>query len=219
MPLAVKIKAGAINNLSDARYFAVFAEWVGFCFDTQHAQHILPISARELMGWIVGPRIVAECGTLPLETINHLVSDLSIDVVQADYDLDRAVLHPIVGLFIRRIAIEPQTTPAEVGAIMGKYAASNAHVCFLLDFNATDLSDSALLNNAENNVIWSGELLQKWCSQYQIIFSLPAYTPHAVLQLINYLNPLGIEFLGETEQVTGIKSFENLNDIIDVLDV
>ncbi len=220
MSLAVKIKAGSINNLSDARYFAVFAEWVGFCFDAPAP--IIPATARELMSWIVGPHLVAECGMLGIETINRLVAELSIEAVQADYDLDMMALHPIVTLFIRRIVLTAHTKPADVKAIMDKYPAENSQIYFLLDFGADKSSEggrAALPARQNPNSVWTDQLLHDWCKHYRIILSLSNYyTPENILEFVNTINPLGIEILGETEKLTGMRSFDNLNDIIDALE-
>lgn len=51
---AIAIKATHINNLTDARYFAVFAEWIGFKLANDDPQALSLDQCCELMGWVSG---------------------------------------------------------------------------------------------------------------------------------------------------------------------
>jgi phosphoribosylanthranilate isomerase len=59
-----KIKLSNITNLSDARYAAaVGIDYIGFCFDTNDANYIPPVKAKEIFEWTSGTIVVAEFGS------------------------------------------------------------------------------------------------------------------------------------------------------------
>lgn len=88
MALNIPVKAGAISNLTDARFFAAFeVDMLGFCFDPQSENYISPQEAIAIAGWISGPKIVAEFANQDEENVVSIIDFMQVDIVQlsADY--------------------------------------------------------------------------------------------------------------------------------------
>ncbi|CAN5341198.1 hypothetical protein BH09BAC1_BH09BAC1_11620 [soil metagenome] len=77
------LKAGGIQNLTDARYFSSKAvDVVGFCFDTASSQYVNPRDAQQIMGWLEGPKRCGEFGRMGVQAIREAALILNLDYVQ-----------------------------------------------------------------------------------------------------------------------------------------
>ena len=80
------IKAGSIQNLTEARYFSSkLIELVGFNFDQASGNAIEPIQAQQIIGWLEGPKIVAEFGTEPKSKIQEITTVLGIETIKIPF--------------------------------------------------------------------------------------------------------------------------------------
>lgn len=78
-----KLKFSSITNLSDARYAAcAWADFIGFCFDTNKPEYIEPQKAKEIASWINGSVIVGEFGYQPIEWITDFISAIPCGAIQ-----------------------------------------------------------------------------------------------------------------------------------------
>ncbi len=78
-----QLKFSAITNLSDARYaVCAWADYVGFCFDTNKPEYIEPKKAKEIAGWINGSVIVGEFGHQPIEWILDFIQEIPCGAIQ-----------------------------------------------------------------------------------------------------------------------------------------
>ena len=83
MHLKTKVKAEAINNLSDARYFAAMGvSWLGFSLDLSKKTNLEPETIREIIQWVQGPKIVGEFGLQPESHILEMAEQLELDYIQ-----------------------------------------------------------------------------------------------------------------------------------------
>jgi len=77
------IKAAAISNLTDARFFAAYGvDYIGFCFDPLSPDYISPQNALAIKGWISGPKIVAEFANQDIDNIKNIVTFFEPDVIE-----------------------------------------------------------------------------------------------------------------------------------------
>ncbi len=215
MQLKTRVKVNSVTNLSDARYFATFAEWAGFNFNPNDAHYVSLITARELIGWMSGPRIIGEFGTAPLENINKTVEMLSLDSIQTDYAIDYKLLTPQISSIIRQVFITPMTKAEELTTILLKEAPYTAY--FLLNFTPTAhrMSWDDLL---KPDTLISPAFLKQICADYNILLQLP-FSAANVLTIVNELAPAGIALDGGMEIKTGIRSFDEVADLIELLEV
>jgi len=83
MSTKLKIKAGNISHLTDARYFAAYGiEWMGFNFKSNDPQKIEIETAITIIDWIEGPEIIAEFDALDLDYIFQICNQLQINNIQ-----------------------------------------------------------------------------------------------------------------------------------------
>ena len=211
MELCTKVKANSINNLSDGRYFATFAEWVGFNFNPQNPNGIDLPTAVMIMGWLAGPRIVGEFDDLPPETINNIAQELQLDTIQTDLDLSGSYLLPIISTVIRRIVILPTTTAANILEVIEN---AKGVSYFLLDFQTHQLTWDSVEQHASVHL----PFLQRLCSTHPILLAA-LFTSANVLSIVNGIGAAGIALLGGNELQPGIRLFDDVQDIIEQLEI
>lgn len=149
MNYSCKVKFGAINNLTDARYAAAaYADWVGFCFDEKNARYIHPLKAKEIMDWLAGPQFVAELGEMPLSDARDILELLGIDAVQirlgthaaAYFENEYQVLLDITGIHNHAAGFFPEGT-----ILLSNAAAEDAQM-----IDITDLPEEEIIALAKN---------------------------------------------------------------------
>lgn len=204
MPLL--IKANSVNNLSDGRYFATFAEWIGFNFCADHAHHIDTATAVTVMGWVAGVRIVGEFGNTPLAKLLPIVNELQLDTIQTDHDLALDQLPAIVSTVIRRIVVTPHTTANEVWQVLQN---TRGAAYFMLDFQAHHITYHPAL---------SPDVLLRMCQQHPILLAA-VFTPHNIRPLTDSLPLAGIALATGSELAAGVRSFDDVQELIDSLDM
>jgi phosphoribosylanthranilate isomerase len=198
------IKATRINHLTDARYFAVFAEWVGFNFEPNTPHYISASTARELIGWLSGVRIIGEFGCSPIAHINSIVEMLQLDTIEVSHTLQLDGLSPIVSSIIRRVSM---THPSDWAALEQYIKAhENSTSAFVLDFSAS----------TDNNSLLQSALLQDWCKKYRLIIATP-FNMDNITPILHGLQPFGIELQGSSEETTGMKTFDELNELVELI--
>ncbi|PSJ76660.1 hypothetical protein C7N43_12475 [Sphingobacteriales bacterium UPWRP_1] len=212
MQLKVRVKVNSINNLSDARYFATFAEWAGFNFNPADPNCLPLATARQLMGWLSGPRMVGEFDDAPVEMINQTAEALNLDTIQTDVDLPVELLAPQISAVIRRVNIMPATLPQQLTALLEKNAAHTAW--FLLNFTAAGLG----WNDLQQHSLFTPAYLKSLCADYNILLQLP-FTPQNILQVLAAIQPAGIALNSGQEIKTGIRSFDDVADMIELLEL
>ncbi len=212
MELITKIKASGINNLSDARYFSTFAEWIGFNFTPDSPNYVALDKAKELIGWLSGPRIVAEFEQQDEAFINQVCEILQIDSIQTDLDLNFTALSPIVSTVIKRITISEYIDDNRLESIL--IADSGSIAYFVLDFTQSKLTWQDL----QNHPYFPPNRLQEWCENFPVILQLP-FTPENVLEVVEQVKPLALNLAGGTEDKVGLRAFDDLDPIVEQLEV
>lgn len=205
------IKANSVRDLSAGRYFATFAEWVGFCFDAAAPNAITPTTAQSISAWLSGPRLVAECGQMSVTTINELMQTMPFDTIQTDNDLPFDQLSRNISTVIRRIVVMHTTSIAEIETII---AAQKPYIAyFLIDFATNALSweqlgiDTQLLRQD----------VAKLCRQAAIMLQFP-FTEANVLSIIEQCRPMAIAFESGMEDAVGIRLFDEIAVVIEQLE-
>lgn len=205
------IKANSVCNLSAGRYFAIFAEWVGFCFDTTAPHAITPNTAQSISAWLSGPRLVAECGQMSVTAINDLVQAMPFDTIQTDKDLSFEQLERNISTVIRRVVVQPTTSLEEIETII---AAQKPYIAyFLIDFATNALSWEQL----GIDTLLLPQDVAHLCRQASIMLQFP-FTESNVLSIIEQCQPKAIAFESGMEEAVGIRLFDEITVVIDQLD-
>ncbi len=226
----MEIWANNITNLTDARYFAAYnAAWVGFCFDKNSPNHIAPNVAAGIAGWLEGPAIAGSFGintdthfikniaqSLNLQAIilnkNHNISDLQSDL--------RDDLHNLPIFF--ELGINDFKTSNFL-----TFLENNKHAKgFIFNFN----QENNQKNNNENNQadinwaqIFASEIIdfdafKKSTKEFSIYLNLN-FNLEIIQNIQKYLPDLkGIVLQGSEEEAVGVKSFEDLDEILEEIE-
>lgn len=209
----MKLKASGISNLTDARYFAAWnVEWVGFCLEIGHPDYVSPKDIQEIKGWLVGPQIVGEFGVgQSLVEIKEAIELLQLDAVQ---------LSPFAA---ENLATQIKEVPVIKEWVLDDLDAMEAfgNACQSLskevDYYLLDLQKSGIDWNTLKNNEAATELLKVLCQQYAIILGIDC-AANELQNCIETINPHGLNLKGGAEEKVGMKSFDDLDEVFDVLD-
>lgn len=203
MPFKTKIKLSRVNNLSDARFAAaVGIDYIGFCFEPAHAAYIAPIKAKEIMDWLTGSNLVAEFGSQELAVIKDISELLNVDAVEIENDILPDELPAIGRAIIKKIDVN-QHTQEEIEKIIQAYQP----YCDAFHFYASSTPEK-----------YDCEGLVNLCKQVKVIWGL-AFDEHNVLNIIESFEPYAIHIEGGDEERAGVRDFEALNNLLEVLTI
>lgn len=211
--LKTRIKAGQITNLTDARYFAARGvSWLGFQLDAGGEGHVSPQMFSAIKEWVEGPLFVGTFGASTAAEIIESAEILKLDMIQVGLfsgldDLKQIENIPI----IKEIVIQE---PSDLTHLESELEAYNTVVdSFLLDFGKNGITWKMLQSQPD-----TVGLLAKFCKNFRIILSIVS-KPEQIVEIIEELNPLGFNFVGGDEEKVGFKSFEDLDEIFDLLEI
>jgi phosphoribosylanthranilate isomerase len=113
---------------------------------------------------------------------------------------------------MKAIVIEMTTSESELLDQIQDFAPYCDH--FLLDFDKNGLSWSEL----QSGSVLSVELVKTLCEKYSILIGINC--PAVDLDdLLNELNPTGLNVKGGEEEQVGMKSFDELDEVFEVIEV
>lgn len=199
------IKASGITNLTDARYFAAReADFLGFNLEENTVGYLDPMYMKAIREWVEGPRIVGEFIHAPLSYVREAAAFFGLDAVQVPAALYGAELAALDGLAV--IAVIEGGYP-ELDRLLEETAPYVQY--FLLDIsNIIEPATGALPN------------MEPWiqrCAAYPVLI-------HADLSaeqwpgLLDALRPAGLNLAGGEEERVGVKSFDEIEAIFEVLE-
>ena len=112
--LKTKIKACAVTNLTDARYFeAREVEWLGFRLDGDPINGISLLAAKAIAEWVDGVKIVGEFDFVTADEIREVATHLHFDAVQVGMFTPVHELEQLEGVsIIQEVVVEKGTTEA-----------------------------------------------------------------------------------------------------------
>ena len=209
--LKTKVKASAITNLTDARYFAAWeVEWLGFNFNLGDDTYIAPQEMKAIKEWVDGVKFVGEFGLQDLENIIDAVKLLELDAVQLgafSTTADLQVLHQQGITLFKEVVITEQL---EWPAVEQQLEEQSTFVeYFLLDFSKSGLKWEDMDNAAVQQ-------LQTLSKKYPILISIGG-SAAAFEKMLETTAIEGISVQGGEEEKVGYKSYDDLDDLFDVL--
>ena len=213
--LKTKVKASSITNLTDARYFAAWeVEWLGFNFDQNAENAILPQSMKAIREWVDGVKIVGEFSNPTEADILEAIDFLKLDAVQctpfttAVMLADLSISIPI----IQEIIVEPSQSASEIKENMASYQGLVQY--YLLDFEKNGIHFDAILKGN----FWSLNDLSELCETFPVLISIDG-SAEQLNQMLEKVQPAGLNFVGGEEEKTGFKSFDQLDEIFESLEI
>jgi phosphoribosylanthranilate isomerase len=206
------VKAGAIQNLTDARYFASrLVNWVGFCFDPESPLFIHPREAQQIINWLEGPIIVGEFGNRPVREIQETALILGLQAVQVDATSITNEYQHIEQPLIARVVIDQPTSFDDVEALLAPHK---------------NLVDKVLVDLTQHFDSWEHfvehsklaiEGLQQLVDNHLVILATQ-FNANNIGNIVYLINPAGIQMTGSTEEKTGEKSFDEQEAMFEALE-
>ncbi len=209
--LRCRVKAAAVANLTDARYFAALGvDYLGFALEPGARGAVGAAEVAAFREWIEGPALVGEFGQLDVQTIAQQVEALSLDVVQIGPFGQSAAVAAATGLPVLQELV--LGGGIDIEAAQRLINANAAHVqAFILDFARAGLH----WDQVQEDPTWM-RWLEEVCADYPILLDIPA-APEQVSDMLLALNPEGLQLTGGEEELVGLKSFAELDEWFDVL--
>jgi len=184
----LNIKAGRINNLTDARFFAAAnVKYIGFDFRTENKNQLTIEDALEIKNWLSGPEYILEFSECNYDKIFEYCSKLNTNLIQIPYS--------------------------------ASYQNLNDYKLFLAVEN--DLNAEQTHNNfVENYVITinSKESLEKFYSHFPNAIYHLNLSLNEQIDIFKKYPKINLELIGKEEEEIGIKSYDEINDLLDWMD-
>lgn len=212
--LKIKVKAGLITNLTDARYFAAReVSWLGFPVGNQPGM-IEAMKVKAIAEWVDGVEVVAEFGIEEPAAINSLAEGIGIKTVQVGTFYTLEQIKQLEGLnIIKEIVVNDELGFTNLKEHLSQF--SGHCMAFLLNFSAAGYSFEHLENN---QTPYSIQQLYAICQSYPIILHLDCEV-EKVTRLTTDIQPLALSLHGGEEERVGVKSFDDLDEILDALEI
>lgn len=213
--LKTKVKASSVTNLTDARYFAAWeAEWLGFNFDAGSEEHLSPQNMIAIKEWVDGVKVVGEFGAVHLaDDIKAAVDLVGLDAVQLSMLTERETVTELSEYkVIKEFIVQDDSTEADIAEHLADFAAYTEN--FLLDFSKSKFTWEVLQDNKQITVPFLKEL----CGDFQIIIDLD-FTGDMIEEFLDTVFPHGISIKGGAEEKVGFKSFEEIDDVFEKIEI
>lgn len=210
--LKTKVKASQVTNLTDGRYFAAWeVEWIGFNFELGTDTSVDIQKMKEIRDWLEGPSFVGEFGLTNAETIRETATFLELDYVQINHFTEVETAKAIKDIpIIKEILILKEEDNSTVQSTM---IAFNPYVkFFLLDFTKSGISWEEIKSGKYIDFY----TLKQICQDYAVILSVDLNTDN-LTEVMETLNPYGLNLTGGEEEKVGFKSFDDIDEIIEAL--
>ncbi len=210
--LKTKVKASSITNLTDARYFAAWeVEWLGFNLEAGSEDYIEPKNMKAIKEWVDGVKIVGEFNLPDLETVKSAMEVLEIEQLQVGPFTDYNTLKSISELLpvMQEIVVEKDTSLDSLRPVF--------------DQNA-DLVEVFILNFDKNGIDWAFiqqnllDELKELMQEHPILLSLN-FDESNIDEILEELKPLGINVKGGEEEKVGYKSYDELDEIFEKIEI
>lgn len=192
MALRTSVKVGCISNLSDARYCAgMGVELLGFRTVEGQDHYVNPTQYQEIRGWFSGPKIVAELyGITTVDQLESVLRDYQPDLLELSiHDLTKLDRLPIDTIL--------STTYSEYQIHKQTVSNHKDQIAYLL------LPDDTSVEQLTELAGEFGILLQQTDSFSVNLLDLPIQ---------------GIALEGSLEEKPGLKSYEQLANVLEMLD-
>lgn len=208
-----KIMAMGVGNLTDARFFASWeVDWLGFNFDPGSPQYIPPAKAAAIREWVTGPAIAGLFGLCGPEAAASARAMIDLDAAMVNMFADPHILacFPEQVPLIVEVVADTETDLAEVRAIMDRWSPYTSF--FVFDFFKNDIH----WDDIERGHPMDTSALRQLCADYPVLLAMD-FSPLAVRQIADKIWPAGFCLQGGEEEKTGFKAFDELEELLEVL--
>ncbi|GHB24106.1 phosphoribosylanthranilate isomerase [Mongoliitalea lutea] len=206
MALKTFVKISQVNNLTDARYCAgMYVNWMGFSLEENNANYLSPEKYKEITDWLSGVSYVAEFEhSHPENILKTLQAYEGIDAIEVSQEVHIPMLLNTGKALIFKVSIQSAEDIRELIAKAPGFKENQVTV--LLDSSIEKLSEEMI------------SLIADLSEQTQVLlgFGLDASTLETTL---DQTGVYGISLKGGTEISPGLKDFDELAEILELLEV
>jgi phosphoribosylanthranilate isomerase len=209
--LKLKIKASQITNLTDARYFAAKeVEWLSFNFAEHTDNYIEPMRARAMFDWVEVPHIVGEFDGFDADAVNFYAENWGLKAIQVGESSE--IFNLKSDYIVKEIVVDSATTAEILRGMFLPFAGVVS--VFQLNFELENIAFSELKVGEHPLSIND---LSALCTAFKIILAIDFQLDE--LDEILALKPSGLSLKGGEEERVGVKSFDELDEIFDRLEL
>lgn len=199
------IKASAITNLTDARYFAAKeVAFLGFNLEENTEGYLDPMHMKAIREWVEGPQVVGEFSRASASYVREAAAFFGLDAVQVPATTEGSDWSVLEGLTV--IASVDGSLP-EIDAMLEEKAAYVAY--FLVDMSGHIDPATGFVTDLD---AW-----KQRCARFPILIRADV-NAGCWPALIATLQPAGIDLTGGEEERVGVKSFDEIEAIFDALE-
>jgi phosphoribosylanthranilate isomerase len=193
--LKTKVKISKVNNLTDARYFAAMGvDYLGFCCNTGTEMYCAPSRIKEITEWVSGPQFVLEFDGWQQET--DIATLLETGIGQAVHFGAFATYGSTFGVPVFKDFILENIAESDFTGVAFPVIRTEKSYHQLTYTEVEKIKELAIQKNVFLDIHFETKQLS------EIIENLPVY---------------GIILRGGEEEKTGVKSFEELDSIFELL--
>ncbi|MEL6656070.1 MAG: hypothetical protein AAFP77_09560 [Bacteroidota bacterium] len=213
--LSTKVKASSITHLTDARYFAAWeTEWLGFHLSPGEEYSVDVRQVSALQEWVDGVKICGEFGFATAEDIQTAIDLLQLDTIQLGMLTPDETLEALAGKveIIQEIVPEAYMSSEDVEEML-ESKAEHANY-FLLNFSKSGI----IAQDVESGHPYTLAQIKDWSERYPILIDIQLNEtgPKAFTEQIAVK---GFAVRGGAEEKVGYKSFDELDEFFEALEV
>jgi phosphoribosylanthranilate isomerase len=195
------IKAARITNLTDARYFAAKeVDFLGFNLEEGTEGYLDPMYMKAMREWVQGPKIVGEYAVTPARIVREAADFFTLEGVQLRASAHVNDLDLFEGY---TVLLHVDTDLASAFALMEQTVPKVAY--FILDVSTEQWPHAR-------------ETLQQLCVRFPVLLN-PHVHPSLLPEIMEALQPAGLNLTGGEEEKVGVKSFDELEEIFELFEV
>jgi phosphoribosylanthranilate isomerase len=210
----MKIKADNITNLTDARYFAAKeVEWLTFNFTEGSNAYIEPMKARAMFEWVEVPFIVGAFENVTAEEAHFYAQSWGLKMIQVGAMTSNEEILTIENVeIIKEFDIEVFTNPQFLRQQM---TLLKEHVsAFQFNFQQNGITWEDLQQPTSMLILQD---LENLCKDFNVILKID-FQPFMLNDILS-INPFGLTVEGGEEERVGVKSYDELDEIFDALEI
>ncbi len=206
----MNIWANHITNLTDGRYFAAYnAAWISFCFNPESPDCIAQNVAAGIAGWLEGPQVAGSFGVKQSdEFIKNTFESLGLQAVVLNIEHDSANL--------KNLPILLEVSSSQLGNEFEHLLQLTENNTFAKGFILT--IDKISWNNLSTTKQIAFQALKQATQQVDIYLKLDLTADDLPLIAQELPHLQGIVLQGGEEEAVGVKSFDDLDDIMAYFD-
>lgn len=204
MGLSSFVYLSNVDNLSDARYAAgMGVSLIGFRLNPQDENALNAARFKEISEWISGVQLVGEFGNSTSEEVKEALTQFNVDYLLISDESQLQEFAQLDKPLILRIQLT-EDTKNDLASTLNYCSGSIDY--FLLESEQKELDEEMV------------KFITKYAAQFPIILGYGVHMENAK-SIVSQLKLKGISLKGGSEIRPGYKDFDEMADILDVLEV